>query len=264
MTTPAAWDWIRADLVEIADEFLRIRQWLELPQASYYREHVTNIQEAAEHLLKVLRNAPTDAVWELSQRTARGLGIPLRQPSRTTDGKRLPPIGFEHSLVSFVSICRTITGEQSKRAPRPREDLVSLALGLAGLWSKLAQRRFPKTLSVMVGVPGMDNPQDPEFESPGPQFVRQLMPAFDSSLQFTEIRTALKALPVKALSIQQITAAEPQSADRDPLAIEAEFSVDSSPGASPSPARVRRIPGTTDADPRSKNTPRRLARRNES
>jgi hypothetical protein len=260
------WDWVRADLVEVAAEFTRIRRWRELPEARYYRAHVKDIQRTTEQLLELIRNAPEDAIWELSLRASQDMGMPLRQTARTKDGARLPPVGFELSLMAFVSICKTITATGSKRAPRPREDLVCLALGLARLWSKLAQQRFPKTFAVMVNVPGMDNPQEPEFEKPGPQFVRQLMPAFDGSLQFAEIRTALKAVPVKALSIQQITGPEAQSLDHDPLAKEAEAPVDTTPRASPSPLRTTPNVGSPAVDrvARTKNTRRRLAGRDES
>jgi hypothetical protein len=93
-----------------------MRRWRELPEARYYRAHVKDIQRTTEQLLELIRNAPEDAIWELSLRASQDMGMPLRQTARTKDGARLPPVGFELSLIAFVSICKTITATGSKRA----------------------------------------------------------------------------------------------------------------------------------------------------
>jgi hypothetical protein len=193
--------WVHG-LVEIADDFLRTREWVALPGTDYYREHLVQIQAAAERLHQSIRQPPNDAIWYLASRVRREMGMELRQTSCTVEGKLLNPVGFEALLVQFIKICKASSITGGPRGPRPREDLVRAAAGLADLWTKLSGQRFPKTFYILQHAQGITNPEEPEFKSPGPEFVRKLLLGFDDSLTFAEIRTALKQMPVKPSAIQ--------------------------------------------------------------
>jgi hypothetical protein len=190
-------DWLEDYLVNIADEFLRARRYRLLPKSDYYREYVDEIRASAESLLALIRQAPNDAVWDLTLRVRREMGLELRQTTRTVDGKLLDLRGFEATLDQFIRICEASSNIAKGPGPRRRDDLVCAAAGLADLWTKLTGQRFPKTLSVLEGISGLASPGEPEFKSPGPRFVRELLPAFDGNVTFAEVRTALKHMHVK-------------------------------------------------------------------
>jgi hypothetical protein len=190
-------DWLEEHLTQVADEFLRTQQWMGLPGPEHYRENLMQIQASAEDLLQRIRQVPYEAVWDLAFRMQHEMRIELRQAKRTVEGELLPPTGFEALLVQFVAVCKAASDTEGKRGRRPRKDLECAAAGLADLWTKLSGKRFPKTIGVIK-----ENPAGPQFGSRGPQFVRELLPAFDESVTFAEIRTALKQMPVKPHVVQ--------------------------------------------------------------
>jgi hypothetical protein len=187
---------LEQDLVTAADNFLRVRQWIELPHSEVYRGHAIAFQTAAKELLRVVREPRKEEIWDLTDRIYHKTGLPLRQERRTSAGKLLEPLGFEALLCQFISACETTVMTQGKRGCRARLDLVSAASDLADLWSKLSGTPFKKGLRPMPKQAWVDSTK-PEFKSLGPRFVHLLLPAFDPNVTFTETRTALKAVPVK-------------------------------------------------------------------
>ena len=166
---------------------------MDLPSPEFYREPVVGIQQAAEHLLKQIHDAPREAVWALAERARRTIDMELRDRSPTTPS-------FESLLVKFIEACREAAQIEGKRGDRGRPDLVCAALGMAKLWSELSGQRFSKSVATTKEIPSSTRPDELEFDFPGSQFIRELLPAFDPDIGFAQVRTAIKAIPVRRLA----------------------------------------------------------------
>src|SRR3954465_8613016 len=99
--------WLERHLGDIADEYLRTQRWMALPSPEFYRKPVNDIQKAAEHLVPRIRQAPEEAVWALTWRASRGIGMELRQRLRARRS-------FETLLVKFVQAGRGATGSEGQ------------------------------------------------------------------------------------------------------------------------------------------------------
>jgi hypothetical protein len=211
-------NWLRWYLVYLADEYLRTQRWMALPSPEFYRKPVEEIQKAAEHLVHQIQQAPEEAVWTLIERTPRAIGMELRQKPPTRQS-------FETLLVKFIEACRTAANIEGRRGDRGRPDLVCAAVSMAKLWSRFSGKRFSKSVATTKKVPSTTRPGEFEFDAPGSQFIRELLPAFDPKISFAQVWTAIKAIPVKQLEAaesdfdQHLPEEEPETLDRCPVEV---------------------------------------------
>ena len=119
-------------------------------------------------------------------------GLPLWERS-----KSLPrTVTLEGLLVRLAEACNEVGPIVGTRGDRERTDIACAAADAATLWSELSGKRFSKNLSTSKKIQNAEYPWELEFDSAGPQFVRETIRALDPSVTFAEVRTALAKLPV--------------------------------------------------------------------
>jgi hypothetical protein len=190
-------DWLKDFLIESADQFLRIRSWMLMPNPETYRQHYRIIEAAAAHLLEEMKKPPLSVAQPFDSQLLGLTGFYLREDGPRPNDNHLHFDNFERMLTHVISACRECFKIEGAAGARGRRDLLFAAAASADLWTELSGCRFPKSVAVIETVGGA-NPGFPEFKSPGPRFVAELLRAFDPDATFAEVRTALKGLPAES------------------------------------------------------------------
>ena len=202
-----------AHLLAIEDEKLRAELTKELqaiatsyweqhcgaarPSANWYRTKVGRIQNAAENLLKLIREPQGSALSQLRFRTERRMGRSLLakhvedQPS------------IEQLLDDFVSTCKSCRFKSAKGAPTIAHIKEAVA-ALRNVWVKFTKTNFPLNLQSADnrrdrdGRPAAEQDPDDVLTSPAPSFVQTMMQRIDPEGGIGSIRTSLREASVKS------------------------------------------------------------------
>jgi hypothetical protein len=167
-----------------------------MPSPEVHRQHYRGTQAAAAHLLKEIRKMPISVVQTLDSQLLGISGLFVRDDGLRPNDNHLIFDNFERILLKVILACQEAARVEGAAGARGRPDLLFAAAASADLWTELSGCRFPKSVAVIENVGGA-NPGFPEFKSPGPTFVGELLRAFDRQATFAEIRTALKSLPAE-------------------------------------------------------------------
>lgn len=191
-------------LVEIADQYLRLHRWVELPPPEFYRDQSRRLEKGAAQFLTQIRAVPDVAIEELDQYLLSGLGMYLK----ATATARNPAPNLEQLIERFLSICEEWRDFKGEGGRRGRPDLVYAAAALGDLWSELSGKPFPKNVD-RVSAGG-----ELVFTSGAADFIEKLLVVMDPRATRSQVATALKNIPVGSSGNEDV--AEGANSGQDP------------------------------------------------
>lgn len=180
------WEVLYQSLILISTNYHNDYSWFKRENGAKIRQEILDISQATEKLVGIIKDSKIPRVRMIF---LQALDKALHKSSLTVTG-RAPSADAERFLDALLNMDVQVPSP-AKRGKPANDHIKAAARRLIQAYETWSGERYRKTLDHVPGRGGG------EFISAGPNFVWLALWAIDPQLKFSEVRSALKELPIR-------------------------------------------------------------------